>query len=118
MFQIFSVIVETIKDPLFTKVDFEWDLDKRQARIEIPGVIRAHSEPIRNPVTDGEHRMITVLPDGWVFHEAENASGFAKGMGAVKFDLSRRHSSLAHVAWTQNGLAYKYDEYKQHFGRP
>jgi hypothetical protein len=118
MFQIFSVIVETIKDPLFSKVDFEWDLDKRQARIEIPGVIRAHSEPIRNPVTDGEHRMITVLPNGWVFHEAENASGFAKGMGAVKFDLSRRHSSLAHVAWTQNGLAYKYDEYKQHFGRP
>lgn len=118
MFQIFSVIVETIKDPLFSKIDFEWDLDRRRARIEVPGVIWAHSEPIRNPVTDTEHRIITVLPNGWVFHEAESASGFAKGMGAVKFDLSRRHSSLAHVAWTQNGLAYKYDEYKQHFGRP
>src|SRR4051794_20204940 len=64
MFQIFSVIVETIKDPLFSKIDFEWDLDKRQARIEVPGVIRAHSEPIRNPVTDTEHRIITVLPNG------------------------------------------------------
>ena len=39
--------------------------------------------------------MITVLPDGWVFHEAENAAGFAKGIGAIKFDLNRRHSSLA-----------------------
>ena len=29
MFQIFSVIVETIKDPIFAKIDFEWDLEKR-----------------------------------------------------------------------------------------
>ena len=55
---------------------------------------------------------------GWVFHEAENASGFAKGFGAIKFDLSRRHSSLAHIAWNQNGLVYSYDEYKRKFGRP
>ena len=118
MFQIFSVIIETIKDPLFAKIDFEWDFDKRHAKIAVDGVLRAHSEPIRNPVTDQEHRMITVLPDGWVFHEAENASGFAKGMGAVKFDLSRRHSSLAHIAWNQNGLLHSYDEYKRQFGRP
>jgi hypothetical protein len=118
MFQIFSVIIETIKDPLFAKIEFDWDLEKRQARIEVDGVVRARSEPIRNPVTDEEHRMLTVLPEGWVFHEAENATGFAKGLGAIKFDLNRRHSSLAHVAWNENGLVHSYDEYKQKFGRP
>lgn len=118
MFQIFSMIIETIKDPLFAKIEFDWDLEKRRAKIEIPGVVRAHSEPIRNPVTDQEHRMLTVLPDGWVFHEAESASGFAKGIGAVKFDLSRRHSSLANVAWNQDGLLYSYDAYKRKFNRP
>jgi hypothetical protein len=118
MFQIFSLIIETIKDPLFAKIEFDWDLERRRAKIEIPGVVRAHSEPIRNPVTDQEHRMITVLPDGWVFHEAENASGFAKGVGAIKFDLSRRHSSLANVAWNQDGLLYNYDAYKRRFNRP
>jgi hypothetical protein len=81
-------------------------------------LVRAHSEPIRNPVTDAEHRILTVVPNGWVFHEAENASGFAKGLAAIKFDLSRRHSSLAHVAWNQNGLVHSYDDYKQKFGRP
>src|ERR1700732_4430196 len=75
MFQIFSVIIETIKDPLFAKIQWGWDLDKRSAKVEIADVVRAHSEPIRNPVTDDEHRMISVLPNGWVFHEAENASG-------------------------------------------
>jgi hypothetical protein len=118
MFQIFSVIVETIKDPLFGKIEFDWDLDRRQARVEVANVVRAHSEPIRNPVTDEEHRMLTVLPTGWVFHEAESASGFAKGLGAIKFDLNQRHSSLAHIAWNQHGLVHTYDEYKQKFGRP
>ncbi len=118
MFQIFSVIVETIKDPLFAKIDFDWDLEKRQARVEVDGVLHARSEPIRNPVTDEEHRMLTVLPNGWVFHEAESAAGFAKGLGVIKFDLNRRHSSLAQVAWNQNGLVHSYDEYKQKYGRP
>ena len=118
MFQIFSVIVETIKDPLFAKIDFDWDLEKRQARVEVDGVLHARSEPIRNPVTDEEHRILTVLPNGWVFHEAESAAGFAKGLGAIKFDLNRRHSSLAHVAWNQNGLVHSYDEYKRKYGRP
>src|SRR5580692_1454207 len=97
---------------------FEWDLEKHRARVEVANVLRAHSEPIRNPVTDHEEQMILVLPNGWVFHEAENASGFAKGLGALKFDLNGRHSSLAHIAWNQNGLLHTYDEYKQKFGRP
>lgn len=118
MFQIFSVVIDTIKDPLFAKIDFEWDLEKRRARVEVAGTVRAHSEPIRNPVTDEEHRMLTVLPNGWVFHEAENAAGFAKGLGAIRFDLNRRHSSLAHVAWNQNGLVHTYDAYKRKYGRP
>src|SRR5262249_28368840 len=32
MFHIFSLIIETIKDPLFAKIDFDWDLDNRRAR--------------------------------------------------------------------------------------
>jgi hypothetical protein len=118
MFQIFSTIIETIKDPLFAPIEFEWDLDKRRARIEVPAAVRAHSEPIRNPVTDQEHRMLTVLPDGWVFHEAENVAGFAKGIGPIRFDLNRRHSSMANVAWGPKGLVHSYGEYKQKYGRP
>jgi hypothetical protein len=118
MFQIFSVIIETIKDPVFAKIEVEWDLEKRRARVAVDNVVRAHSEPIRNPVTDREEQMILVLPKGWVFHEAEVASGFAKGLGAIKFDLNGRHSSLAHIAWNQNGLLHTYDEYKLKFGRP
>ena len=43
-----------------------------------------------------------------VFHQME----------AGKFDLNRRHSSLANVGWNQDGLLYTYDAYKQRFRRP
>ena len=115
MFQIFSLIVEKILDPVFTKIDFEWDIKNRKARINIPQVLRASSEPIRNPVTDEAHRMITVLPDGWVFHEAESTAGFAKATGGIRFDLNRTHSSMAHVAWGPNGLKYDLAESRRRF---
>ena len=110
MFQIFSVIVEHHHDPIFTKIDFDIDVEKRQARLEVPGLLRTRSESLRNPVTDEEHRILTVLPDGWVFHEAEGASGTAKSTGEIKFDLNASHSSLAYVAWGPNGLKYDLSE--------
>jgi hypothetical protein len=115
MFQIFSVIIEKLHDPIFTSIEFDWDIKKRRTRIEVPKLLRAQSEPIRNPVTDTEHRMITVLPDGWVFHEAESAAGSAKSGGELKFDLNQSHSSLAYVAWGPNGLKYDLSETRKRF---
>lgn len=118
MFNIFSVIIDEIHEPIFTDIAWEWDLKSRRARIDVPNKVRAQAEPIRNPVTDSEVNILTVLPDGWVFHEAENASGVAKGMADIKFDYAQRHSSLANVIWNQDGLALSYDDYKQQYGRP
>lgn len=116
MFQIFSVIVETVHSPQFLPITFEWDIDKRRGKIEVPGVVRASTAPIRNPVTDTEHRVLTVLPDGWTFYEAEVASGTAKATGAIKFDFANRHSSLAPFAFNNKGMAYTYEESKKVFG--
>ncbi len=115
MFQIFSVIVEHHHDPVIGKLDMEIDVAKRHARIEVPKSVRALSEPIRNPVTDEEHRIVTTLPNGWVFHEAEGAVGHTKSIGDLKFELNRRHSSLAYIAWGPNGLKYDLDDTRRRF---
>ena len=115
MFQIFSVIVEHIHEPQFTDITFDWNIKDRTAKVEVPNIVSVRSEPIRNPVTDEPHRIITVLPDGWVFHEAESASGFMKGVGDLKFDLSQIHSSLAHFSWNQNGLVHNLEESRKQF---
>jgi hypothetical protein len=79
-------------------MEFDWDMAARRARLVAPGTAGATTEPIRNPVTDEEHRILTVLPKGWVFYEAEVGAGTAKGIGDIKFDFAQAHSSLAHFA--------------------
>jgi hypothetical protein len=116
IFNIFSIIIETIHDPLFLPIGFEWDVKKRTCKVDIPGVARAETAPILNPVTDGEVQIRTVLPEGWVFYEAEVGSGIAKGIGDIKFDYAKRHSSLAHFAFNNNGMAYSYEEAKARYG--
>ncbi len=51
-----------------------------------------------------------------MFYEAEVASGTAKGIGDIKFYLSQHHSSLAHFAWDNDGMALTYDEFRQQQG--
>lgn len=114
-FKIMSLIVEKIHDPLFVPITFEWDMGKRTGRLEVEGVVRGRTEPIRNPVTDDELRILTVLPAGWTFYEAEGASGTAKGMGKIRFDYASRHSSLARFAFNNNGMAYSFAEAKKRF---
>jgi hypothetical protein len=116
MFQIFSVIIEHVHQPLSLPIEFEWDVAKRTARISVPMVVTATTVPIRNPVTDKEIRIRTVLPEGWVFYEAEGGSGSAKGVGDIKFDYTQRHSSLAYFAYDNNGMAFSYDEADHRFG--
>jgi hypothetical protein len=116
LFSIFSVIIERHLDPIFTEIDFDWDVRSRRARISIPGMVAAATVPIRNPVTDKEERIRTVLPEGWTFYEAEVAAGSSKSMGAIKFDLAQTHSSLAYFALNKDGMAYSYEEAKTRYG--
>jgi hypothetical protein len=116
MFQIFSIIIETIHEPQFVPIEFEWDLVKRRARVHVPDHITANTTPISNPVTGEDEQIRTVLPDGWVFYEAEVASGTARSTGDVKFDYSQRHSSLATFAFNNSGMAHSFAEAKEMYG--
>jgi hypothetical protein len=116
IFNIFSIIIEHHHHPIFAPITFDWDIQQRTASISVDKQFRAKTTPIRNPVTDEMHRMRTVLPDGWVFHEAEVASGEAKSIGEIKFDHAKRHSSLAYFAFDNNGMAFSYAEAKRRYG--
>ena len=114
MFRIFSVIVEHFHDPVLARIDFEVDVKKRKARIEVPQLLRTRASRFEAR-HHKEHRILTMLPDGWVFHEAEAAGGSAKSMVAVRLDLAAATSSMAYVAWGPNGLKYDLDELRRRF---
>jgi hypothetical protein len=105
LFHIFSLIVSRMHDPIFAPVEFRFDKAGRTARLVVPGVLETEVEPIKNPVTGADHRIRVVMPEGFEHIEAEIASSNIRSTGAIKFETTGTHSSLAHVVQTPEGVA-------------
>jgi len=105
LFNIFSLIVTKMHDPIFAPIEFSFDLAKRRARMAVKGVLVTEVEPIHNPVTGTEHRIQVMMPEGFEHRGAEVAAARIESTGAIKFVVSQGHSSLATVEHTPKGVA-------------
>lgn len=105
LFQIVSLIVTKIHDPVFAPFEFSFDKDGRVARLVAQGVLETEVEPIKNPVTGTPHRIQVVMPEGFEHRAAEIASANIRSTGAIPFETRDRHSSLATVVQTPDGVA-------------
>lgn len=104
LFNIFSLIVTKMHDPIFAPISFEFDKKARTARVSIPGVLETEVEPIKNPVTGQPHRIQVVMPEGFEHLEGEVASANIRSSGAIKFQTQGTHSTLANVTQTPQGV--------------
>lgn len=103
-FHIASLIIENILEPQIVPIDFEFDLDSRTAKVSAPGIFETLSEPIKNPVTGGDHRVQIAIPGGFEYSVAEMANASVnKGIGEIRYDWPNSHSSMAHVDQTPGG---------------
>jgi hypothetical protein len=105
LFQIFSMIVTKMHDPIFVPFEFSFNKDGRVARVVAKGVLETEVEPIKNPVTGAHHRIQVVMPEGFEHRGAEVASANIRSTGAIKFETKGSHSSLANVVQTPEGIA-------------
>lgn len=104
LFHIFSLILSKMHDPIFAPMTFEFDKSARQARLHVPGILDTEVEPIKNPVTGLPHRIRVVMPEGFEHIEGEIASSNIRSTGAINFETKGRHSTLAHVKQTPQGV--------------
>lgn len=105
LFQIVSLIVTKIHDPVFAPFEFSFDKDGRVARLVAGGVLETDVEPIKNPVTGTPHRIQVMMPEGFEHRAAEIASANIRSTGAIPFETRDTHSSLATVVQTPDGVA-------------
>ncbi len=105
IFNIFSLIVSKMLDPIFAPITFSFDMPGRRAKVSIPGVLETENEPIRNPVTGAEHRIQVVMPEGFEHRAAEICSARIKSTGGIRFEVPQGHGSLAVVEQTPKGVA-------------
>jgi hypothetical protein len=105
IFNIFSLIVTKMHEPIFAPIEFSFDLAKRRAHLAAKGALVSDVEPIRNPVTGAEHRIQVMMPEGFEHRGAEVAAARIESTGAIKFVVQQGHGSLALVEQTPRGVA-------------
>lgn len=104
-FEVLAAVVSTVLEPRFVPMEFAFDLDRRSAKVVIPGELETVVEPIRNAATGSEFRVRVDLPQGMEYFKPEIATNrVLRGSGTISFDCPNSHSSMAHVEHTQNGL--------------
>jgi hypothetical protein len=104
-FQVLASVVSKVLEPKFVLIEFEFDLERRKARVRIPDEIETVTEPIKDIATGNDHRARVDLPSGMEYRHPEIATAkLLKGSGAIKFNCPDAHSSLALVEHTQDGL--------------
>jgi hypothetical protein len=105
-FQVFSTTFEKVHDPVFAKVDMDVDVNGRLARLNVPGWVEARGEPIRNPITNEEHRARINLPHGFEYDTCEVGRGWAETKGPIKLSLKDSHAQFANLHLTGTGVVH------------
>jgi hypothetical protein len=105
-FAVFATTYETVHEPVFAPIDLEINIDGRSARVNIPGVMEARGEPIRNAVTGEESRAQMRMPQGFEFDVAEVGRGWATTQAPLAIELRDTHAHFAELHMTQDGVVH------------
>ena len=104
IFNVFATTLEKVHEPIFARIDLDVDVDKRRARVVVPGVSDGRGEPIKNPVTGAEHRVRIDMPNGFEYTLAEIGRGWTKTTRPFALDLSDTYGQFAKLHLTQSGV--------------
>lgn len=103
---VFRAMSSTVHDPLFKPITFDVDIEARQARVVIPGVLEATGAPIKSPATGAEHRARIEIPNGIEFESAEMGSGSARSSGPIALDLDGTYGQFNILRHSGSGVVH------------
>jgi hypothetical protein len=101
---VYRAMSSTVHPPLIKPIEFDADLERRKARIVIPGVLESTARPIKSPATGAEHRVRISLPKGIEFHLAEIASGTTRTTASIALNLKDSYFHFTALRQSGRGL--------------
>lgn len=103
MFAVFANTFTKVYDPIFTKIDFDVDIEGRRGKVRVKDVLELDAEPIRNPVTNKEHQVRIDLPHGFEYEIAEIGAGTSRSKGNIAIELKNSYAQFAHLHLNNKG---------------
>jgi hypothetical protein len=101
---VYRTMSTIVHPPLFKRIEFDANIERRQARVAIPNVLESTARPIRSPASGVEHRVRISLPNGIEFDLAEIASGTTKTMASIALDLKDSYFHFTTLRQSGSGV--------------
>ena len=105
MFAVYASTITKMHEPVFTRIDFEVDVEGRRGRMSVPGYVEMMGEPIRNKVTGVESLAQIVLPGGFEYEVAHmgSASSHTSG-GPMELRIDGKYGQFANLHLSSQGV--------------
>jgi hypothetical protein len=103
-FAVYHEMSSTRLDPVFLPIECEIDIESARARTRLGQIVESSCEPIRNPVTNDEHRAQIHLPNGFEYTTAEMASGATRATGDIPMELTASYAQLNKLHLGSSGV--------------
>jgi hypothetical protein len=103
---VFHAMSSTVHEPVFKPIEFQVDIERRTARVSIPGILESTGRPIRSPATGDEHRVRIDIPNGIEFEIAEIGSASTKAIGPIELDLNDSYGQFNIVRHSGTGVIH------------
>ena len=84
---VYRAMSDTVHEPMFKPIEFEVNIERRTARVSVPGVVESMGSPIRSPATGDEHRVRIDMPNGIEYDIAEIGNASTEATGAIQLKL-------------------------------
>ncbi len=103
-FAIYHSTCTTVHEPIIAPIELDFDAEARTTHNEVPGIVDADAEPVRNPVTGKPHRAQIVLPEGFETTVLETASGTVRATSTVPLDFADSFACFYKLHMTDRGI--------------
>jgi hypothetical protein len=103
---VYHAMSSTVHEPLFKTIAFDVDIEKRRAKVSIPGVLESSGRPIISPATGSEHRVRIDIPNGIEFEMAEIGSASTKATGVIPLALDDTYGQFNILRHSGRGVLH------------
>jgi hypothetical protein len=103
---VYHAMSSTVHEPVFAAIEFEVDIERRRAKVAIPGVLESSGRSIVSPATGEEHRVRIDIPNGIEFEQAEIGSASTKASGAISLDLDDTYGQFNLLRHSGTGVVH------------
>lgn len=103
-FFVFNSTMSTVLDPQYVPIELEIDVNARQAKVTVPGLVESTGVPITNPFTGGPYQARINLPEGFEYTVAEIGNGTTKAQAGVTLNLTDSYGQFNILRMNQDGV--------------